>query len=111
MSDPMPAIRKIVGMPADAPTASSPEWDGNGWRNGHPADDTDYKKEARDAAFRGDFVRANYFATLLLERTQRALVEQQRVANLIAFHAGKFADAKTAEALWKDIASSLRPAS
>lgn len=77
-NNPMPAIRGILGMP------KHDEWDGNGWKNGQPVDETDYAAKHRDGATRGDFVRANYYATLLLLQQQRALVQQQRVANIIA---------------------------
>lgn len=61
------------------------DWDSNGWANGHPIDQTDYTMLHRDGALRGDFVRATYYATLLLLQEQRALVEQQQTANEIRF--------------------------
>jgi hypothetical protein len=79
MNDPMPEIRRILNMPAHDTTNS------HGWANGHPADITDYKADAREAALRGDNVRANYFASMALLQQQKALVEQAHLSNLIAY--------------------------
>jgi hypothetical protein len=67
MNDPMPEIRRILNMPAHDATNS------HGWANGRPADQTDYTRDARECAIRGDNVRANYF------------VEQAHLSNLIAY--------------------------
>lgn len=61
------------------------DWDGNGWAGGHPIDQTDYTRDARECAIRGDNVRANYYASMALLQQQKALVEQARLSNLIAY--------------------------